>query len=74
MGRYWKCEFEGKNGESIWKFIIADTTRQANQQVFETSRYFDIEPKYETLTKATEKEVRDFKKMIKKRVKEKMQS
>lgn len=69
---YWKCEFEGKDGSSIWKYIIADTPRQAKQQVFETSRYFDLKPKYETLVSATEKEIRSFKRMIKKRVKNKM--
>lgn len=70
--RYWQCEFKNKKGESVWKMIIADTPRQAIQQVFETSRYFGFEPKYETLRYATEKEVRDLKKTIKKRVKEKM--
>ena len=69
---YWKCEFEGKNGKTVEKMIIADTTRQALQQAFESGRYFGIEPKYETLRHATEKEVRDLKKTIKKRVKEKM--
>ena len=72
MNGYWKCEFEDKNGKIIEKMIIADTTRQAMQQAFESGKYFGIEPKYETLTRATEKEVRALKRMIKKRVKEKI--
>ena len=72
MNGYWKCEFEDKEGNSIWKFIIADTLRQAKQQVFETSRHFGFIPKYETLISATEKEIRSFKKSIRLRVKNKM--
>lgn len=68
---YWKCEFEDKDGSSVWKYIIADTPRQAKMQVFETSRFFGIKPKYETLTNTTEKEIRSFKRTIKKRAKEK---
>lgn len=72
MNGYWKCEFEDKDGNSVWKFIIADTLRQAKQQVFETSRYFGFTPKYDTLVSATEKEIRSFKRLIRARVKNKM--
>ena len=69
---YWKCKFKDNEGNLIQKFIIADTTRQAKQQVFETSRYFKLDPIYETLELATDKEIRNFKRMIKNRIKKRM--
>jgi hypothetical protein len=69
MGRYWKCEFEGKNGESVVKTIFARTTRGAFKHTFEMGVRIGLEPKYETLREATDEEIKEFKKEIKKRLK-----
>ena len=70
MGQYWKCEFEGKNGESVVKTIFARTTQGAFKHTFEMGVRIGLEPKYEMLREATDEEVKEFKKMIRKRVKE----
>lgn len=71
---YWKCEFEGKNGETVLKTIYAKTNAGAFQHTFEMSVRIGLEPKYETLRKATDEEVKEFKKLIRKRVKENYES
>ena len=69
MGQYWKCEFEGKDGEIVLKTIFAKSTQGAFKHTFEMGVRIGLEPKYETLRKATDEEVKEFKKMIKKRAK-----
>ena len=66
---YWKCEFEGDNNEIIVKTIYAKTTRSAFKHTYEMGVRIGLEPKYETLREATNEEVKEFKKMIRKRVK-----
>ena len=66
---YWKCEFEGNDGESVLKTIYAKTTREAFKYTHQMGVRIGLEPKYETLREATEEEVKEFKKEIKKRVK-----
>lgn len=69
MGQYWKCEFEGRNGETVLKTIYAKTTTCAFKHTFEMGIRIGLEPKYETLREATNEEVKELKRMIKKRVK-----
>lgn len=69
MSHYWKCEFEGKDGEIVLKTIFAKSTQGAFKHTFEMGVRIGLEPKYETLRKATDEEVKEFKKMIKKRAK-----
>ena len=66
-GPYWYCEFVDKNGNVTGEIIWAKTTRGAFKHCFEKGMRIGAEPKYETLRGATNKEVIDFKKMIKKR-------
>ena len=68
---YWKCEFEGKDGKTELKTIYAKTTRSAFKHTYEMSVRIGMTPKYETLREATNEEVKEFKKIIRKRVKEK---
>ena len=67
---YWKCEFEGKDGEVVLKTIYAKTTREAFKYTHQMGVRIGLEPKYETLREATEEEVKEFKKLIRKRAKE----
>ena len=67
MSHYWKCEFEGKNGESVVKTIYARTSQGAFKHTFEMGVRIGLEPKYETLREATKEEEKEFKKEIKKR-------
>lgn len=68
---YWQCEFEDVNGNTIWKMVYGKTTREAFKNTYETGVRIGMEPKYETLRNATPEEVKEFTKMIRKRVKEK---
>lgn len=65
---YWKCEFEGKNGETILKTVYAKTTRQAFKYSCEMGMRIGMTPKYETLREATKEEVKEFKKLIKSKI------
>ena len=66
---YWKCEFEGKNGETVEKTIYAKTSHGAFEHTFEMGMRINMAPKYETLREATDEEAKKFKKLIKKRIK-----
>ena len=66
---YWKCEFEGANGETIIKTIYAKTTHGAFKHSCEMGIRIGMSPKYETLRKTTDEEVKEFKKEIRERVK-----
>ena len=66
---YWKCEFEGKNGETAEKTIYAKTSHGAFEHTFEMGMRINMTPKYETLREATDEEAKEFKKLIKKRIK-----
>ena len=68
---YWKCDFEGKNGEIIEKTIYAKTSHGAFKHTFEMGARIGMSPKYETLREATDEEEKEFKKTIKKRKKNK---
>lgn len=68
---YWKCEFEDKNGKTIEKTIYAKTSHGAFKHTFEMGVRDGLEPKYETLREATDEETKEFKKMIRKRTKNK---
>lgn len=67
---YWKCDFEGRNGEIVSKMIYAKTTTSAFKHCFQMGMRIGMSPKYETLQNATEEEVKELKKTIRKRVKE----
>ena len=71
---YWKCEFEGANGETIIKTIYAKTTRGAFKHTYEMGVRIDMSPKYETLREATDEEAKEFKKEIRKRAKKNLES
>ena len=66
---YWKCEFEGKNGETVEKTIYAKTSHGAFEHTFEMGMRINMTPKYETLREATDEETKEFKNIIKKRIK-----
>ena len=66
---YWKCEFEGKNGETVEKTIYAKTSHGAFEHTFEMGMRINMTPKYETLREATYEEAKEFKKLIKERIK-----
>ena len=66
---YWKCDFEDKDGNITSEMIWAKTTPGAFKHAYEKSVRIGMEPKYETLRNATNKEVLEFKKMIKNRTK-----
>ncbi len=66
---YWKCEFEGKNGKTIEKTIYAKTSHGAFEHTFEMGIRIGMTPKYETLREATDEEAKEFKKLIKERIK-----
>ena len=66
---YWKCEFEGKNGETVEKTIYAKTSHGAFEHTFEMGMRINMTPKYETLREATDEETKEFKKLIKERIK-----
>jgi hypothetical protein len=66
---YWKCEFENKNGEIIEKTIYAKTSHGAFEHTFEMGMRINMTPKYETLREATDEEAKEFKKLIKERIK-----
>ena len=68
---YWKCDFEGRNGEIIEKTIYAKTSHGAFKHTFEMGVRIGMSPKYETLREATNEETKEFKKTIKKRTKNK---
>lgn len=68
---YWKCEFEGKDGKTELKTIYAKTSVGVFKHTHEMGLRIGMTPKYETLREATDEEMKEFKKMIKKRVKEK---
>ena len=69
---YWKCDFENKNGETVKKTIYAKTTHGAFKHTYEMGVRIGMSPKYETLVEATDDEIKEFKKMIRKRVKNKI--
>ena len=71
ISQYWMCEFEGKDGSTIWKMIYAKSHPGAFQHTFEMGARIGMEPKYETLRNATKDEVREFKRNIKNRLKSK---
>ena len=71
---YWQCEFEDKKGNSIWKMIFARSNQGAFKHTFEMGVRIGLEPKYETLREATDEEIKEFKKTIRKRVKENYES
>ena len=54
--------------------IFARSTQGAFKHTFEMGARIGLEPKYETLRDATDEEVKEFKKIIKKRVKENYES
>ena len=66
---YWKCEFEGKNGETVEKTIYAKTSHGAFEHTFEMGMRINMTPKQETLREATDEETKEFKKLIKERIK-----
>lgn len=66
---YWQCEFEDREGNSIWKMIFAKSTEGAFKHSFEMGARIHMTPKYETLRETTDEEVKEFKKMIKERIK-----
>ena len=66
---YWKCQFENKNGEIIDKTIYAKTSHGAFEHTFEMGIRIGMTPKYETLREATDEEAKEFKKLIKERIK-----
>lgn len=66
---YWKCKFEGKNGETVEKTIYAKTSHGAFEHTFEMGMRINMTPKYETLREATDEEAKEFKKLIKERIK-----
>lgn len=66
---YWKFEFEGKNGKTIGKTIYAKTSHGAFEHTFEMGIRIGMTPKYETLREATDEEAKEFKKLIKERIK-----
>ena len=65
---YWKCEFEGKDGDVVLKTIYAKTTTQAHKYTHEMGLRIGMTPKYETLREATLEEVKEFKKYIKSKI------
>lgn len=65
---YWKCEFEGKDGEVVLKTIYAKTTTQASQNTYEMGLRIGMTPRYNTLREATQEEVKEFKKYIKSKI------
>jgi hypothetical protein len=69
MNGYWKCEFGGKNNETVLKTIYAKTSEGAFRHTYEMGVRLGLEPKYETLRMATDEEAKEFKRMIKNRVK-----
>ena len=68
-GPYWYCEYEDNAGNTISKIIYAKTTPGAFKHGVEMGIRIGMEPKFETLRGATKEEVRQFKKMIKSRIK-----
>ena len=65
---YWKCDFEGKNGEIIEKTIYAKTSHGAFKHTFEMGVRIGMSPKYETLREATDEEAKEFKNEIRKKL------
>lgn len=66
---YWKCDFEGRNGEIVSKMIYAKTTTSAFKHCFQMGMRIGMSPKYETLQNATEEEVKELKKLSEKELK-----
>lgn len=66
---YWKCEFESSNGDTISKTIYAKTSHGAFKHTYEMGIRIGMSPKYETLREATDEEVKEFKKTIRKKAK-----
>lgn len=66
---FWKCDFVDKDGVIVSKMLSASTTLGATKRAFETGRNFGLTPKYETIRPATSKEIKEFKTMIKNRIK-----
>lgn len=66
---YWKCEFIDADGNSVWRMLAASTPLGAKKRAFEASRAFGLTPKYETIRHATQKEITEFKKAIKDKIK-----
>lgn len=66
---YWKCEFEGKNGETVEKTIYAKSSKGAFKHTYEMGARIGMNPKYETLREATDEEAKEFKKMIRNKIK-----
>ena len=66
---FWVCEFTDKNGKEVWKMLSASTTLGAKKRAFEVGFNNNLTPKYETIRVATKKEISDFKKIIKGRIK-----
>lgn len=66
---FWKCDFIDKDGQTVSKMLSASTTLGAKKRAFEVGRNFGLDPQYETIRQATNKEIKEFKEMIKKRIK-----
>lgn len=66
---YLKCQFENKNGKIIEKTIYAKTSHGAFEHTFEMGIRIGMTPKYETLREATDEEAKEFKKLVKQRIK-----
>lgn len=67
---FWICNFENSEGEVVSRIISAKTSTQADTMAFQTGLRLNLKPIYDSIRRATDKEVRDFKKMIKDRVKQ----
>lgn len=69
---FWKCEFEDSDGNTEWKMLSASTTVGAKERAFELGRNLGLKPKYETITAASDSEIKALKKKIKEKVNEKL--
>ena len=66
---FWKCDFIDNDGQTVSKMLSASTPLGAKKRAFEVGRNFGLDPQYETIRPATNKEIKEFKDMIKKRIK-----
>ena len=68
---FWKCEFIDKDGNSVWKMLSASTSLGAKKRAYEVAfnSNGELDPQYETIRPATSKEIKEFKDMIKNRIK-----
>lgn len=67
MNGYWKCDFENIEGKIEHRMIYAKTTASAFKHCFEVGIRFNLTPMYETLTEASENEIKELKENIKKK-------